>query len=236
MDSVLSIFARPEFALKRYAVLALFTLAAWAFGRRLTARIRYRSGLEATLLSTAIGIGALATGLMGLALVGLLRPVWIVLFLGATQIASWRVWRDELPKLTTWLGSRRPLSEALVVGQGCRDTITNRRDPTSERLFHGHAGDLIERRLLGELREQSAQRLQRGGMPLPGPGTDPYFSGGDSTWRHGSLADTELVSGIQIEHHYPGLRSTDANRRAYAALLAEAVRDFMLEHFGYFEP
>ena len=114
MDSVLSIFARPEFALKRYAVLALFTLAAWAFGRRLTARIRYRSGLEATLLSTAIGIGALATGLMGLALVGLLRPVWIVLFLGATQIASWRVWRDELPKLTTWLGSRRPLSEALV--------------------------------------------------------------------------------------------------------------------------
>lgn len=71
---------------------------------------------------------------------------------------------------------------------------------------------------------------------IPGPGTDPYFSGGYSTVRHGSLADTELVSGIQIEHHYPGLRNSDANRRAYAALLAEAVRTFMLEHIGYFEP
>lgn len=71
---------------------------------------------------------------------------------------------------------------------------------------------------------------------IPGPGSDPYFSGGYSTQRHGSQADTEVVSGIQIEHHYPGLRNTDANRRAYAALLAEAVRAFMLEHFGYFEP
>lgn len=71
---------------------------------------------------------------------------------------------------------------------------------------------------------------------IPGPGSDTYFSGGYSTRRHGSMADTELVSGIQIEHHFPGLRNSDANRRAYAALLAEAVRAFMLEHFGYFEP
>lgn len=84
--------------------------------------------------------------------------------------------------------------------------------------------------------------LEASGVPsvpspsIPGPGADPYFSGGYSTWRHGSLADTELVSGIQIEHHYPGLRNNDANRRAYAAILAEAVRDYMLEHFGYFEP
>ncbi|MDH3271022.1 MAG: Ig-like domain-containing protein [Gemmatimonadota bacterium] len=76
-------------------------------------------------------------------------------------------------------------------------------------------------------------------VPSPGdptPGDDPYFSGGYSTAIHGSRADTELVSGIQIEHHYPGLRDSDENRRAYAALLAAAVRDFMLEHFGYFEP
>lgn len=69
----------------------------------------------------------------------------------------------------------------------------------------------------------------------PAPGSDPYFSGGYSTRRHGSMADTELVSGIQIEHHYAGVRDTDANRRAYAAALAEAIRDFMLEHIGYFE-
>ncbi|NNF14930.1 MAG: hypothetical protein HKN72_17005 [Gemmatimonadetes bacterium] len=84
--------------------------------------------------------------------------------------------------------------------------------------------------------------LEEHGVPavpspsIPGPGSDPYFSGGYSTWRHGSLADTELVSGIQIEHHYPGLRNSDANRRAYATLLADAVRAFMLEHMGYFEP
>lgn len=83
--------------------------------------------------------------------------------------------------------------------------------------------------------------LEERGVPgvpspsIPGPGDDPYFSGGYSTWRHGSLADTELVSGIQIEHHYNGVRNSDASRRAYAALLAEAVRAFMLEHMGYFE-
>lgn len=84
--------------------------------------------------------------------------------------------------------------------------------------------------------------LEERGVPavpspsIPGPGTDPYFSGGYSTWRHGSLADTELVSGIQIEHHYRGLRNSDANRRAFATVLADAVRAFMLEHMGYFEP
>ena len=83
--------------------------------------------------------------------------------------------------------------------------------------------------------------LQDRGVPsvpspdMPSPGSDPYFSGGYSTERHGSRADTELVSGIQLEHHYPGIRDNDANRRAYSVLLAEAVRDFMLEHIGRFE-
>lgn len=69
----------------------------------------------------------------------------------------------------------------------------------------------------------------------PSPGSDPYFSGGYSTRRHGSLADTELVSGIQIEHHYSGIRDTEENRRTYATALAEAIRSFMLEHIGHFE-
>ncbi len=70
----------------------------------------------------------------------------------------------------------------------------------------------------------------------PSPGTDPYFSGGYGTRRHGSREATEVVSGIQIEHHYPGLRDTDLNRRAYADRLAVAIRLFMLDHIGYFEP
>lgn len=76
-------------------------------------------------------------------------------------------------------------------------------------------------------------------VPSPGdprPGTDPYFSGGYSTRRHGSIMDTELVSGIQIEHHYRDIRDSDANRRAYAARFARAIRAFMLEHIGRFEP
>lgn len=84
--------------------------------------------------------------------------------------------------------------------------------------------------------------LQAEGVPVlpspddPSPGGDPYFTGGYNTRRHGSFDDSELVSGIQIEHHYPGLRDTDARRRVYAAKLAIAIRSFMLEHFGFFEP
>jgi hypothetical protein len=70
----------------------------------------------------------------------------------------------------------------------------------------------------------------------PGPGTDAYFTGGYNTRQHGSRADSELVSGIQLEHQFPGLRDTDAHRREYADQLARAVRLYMLEHFGYFEP
>jgi hypothetical protein len=70
----------------------------------------------------------------------------------------------------------------------------------------------------------------------PSPGDEPYFTGGYSTRRHGSLADSELVSGIQIEHHFDGIRDTDENRRAYAAILARAIRAYMLEHIGFFEP
>lgn len=70
----------------------------------------------------------------------------------------------------------------------------------------------------------------------PSPGQTAYFRGGYGTRRHGSLEDGELVSGIQLEHHFAGLRDTPENRRAYAAKAARAIRRFMLEHVGYFEP
>lgn len=76
-------------------------------------------------------------------------------------------------------------------------------------------------------------------VPSPGdpaPGRDAYFTGGYNTATHGSSVDGEFISGIQIEHHYQGLRDTDANRRAYATKLAGVIRAFMLEHYGYFEP
>ena len=70
----------------------------------------------------------------------------------------------------------------------------------------------------------------------PSPGSDPYYTGGYNTREHGSRSPSEIISGIQLEHQYPGLRDSDANRRVYAAQLASAIRIFMLEHLGFFEP
>ncbi len=70
----------------------------------------------------------------------------------------------------------------------------------------------------------------------PGPGDAPYFRGGYNTREHGSVTDAEVVSGIQIEHHYGGIRDTPENRAEYAARAARVIRAFMLEHYGFFEP
>ena len=66
----------------------------------------------------------------------------------------------------------------------------------------------------------------------PSPGDAPYFRGGYNTREHGSLATGETVSGIQIEHHYRGVRDTDRNRRDYAARAALALHGYMREHYG----
>ena len=70
----------------------------------------------------------------------------------------------------------------------------------------------------------------------PGPGDAPYWRGGYNTRIHGSMGDGEVISGIQLEHHFPGLRDTAENRQAYAEKAARVIRKFMLEHFGFFEP
>lgn len=65
----------------------------------------------------------------------------------------------------------------------------------------------------------------------PDPGSDPYFTGGYDTRRHGSRSGGP-IDGIQIEHHRVGLRDTEANRAAYAAILAEVLEVYMAEHYG----
>jgi len=69
----------------------------------------------------------------------------------------------------------------------------------------------------------------------PSPGSDSYFSGGYNTVRHGSR-NGGGVSGIQLELQRPGLRDTDENRRSFGLRLAWVVEQFMLEHYGFFEP
>ena len=65
----------------------------------------------------------------------------------------------------------------------------------------------------------------------PGPGGDPFFSGGYNTARHGSRTDGS-VSGVQIECNYTGIRDTDENRQAFAENLAEVLRAFFQGTFG----
>ncbi len=75
-------------------------------------------------------------------------------------------------------------------------------------------------------------------VPSPathGPGDDPYFRGGYNTRRHGSFYDFEVIDGVQIEHHYRGVRDSEDSRKAYAAKTAIVIRKFMLEHYGIFE-
>jgi N-formylglutamate amidohydrolase len=56
----------------------------------------------------------------------------------------------------------------------------------------------------------------------PGPGDDPFFSGGYNTRRHGS-AEGGPLSGIQIEAPFPGVRETHEARAAFAEALADAL-------------
>lgn len=65
----------------------------------------------------------------------------------------------------------------------------------------------------------------------PNPLQDPYFNGGYNTVRHGSR-DGGHVSGIQIEHHFPGLRDTAENRERYAEALADALLAYFSANFG----
>ncbi len=63
----------------------------------------------------------------------------------------------------------------------------------------------------------------------PDPGGNTYFNGGYNTDRHGS-ADGGVISGLQIESNYDGVRDTDANRKAYAKVIVEIVDNYLNLH------
>ncbi|MGD8320721.1 MAG: Ig-like domain-containing protein, partial [Gemmatimonadota bacterium] len=66
----------------------------------------------------------------------------------------------------------------------------------------------------------------------PAPGSAPYFSGGYNTARHGSRAPDQVVSGVQLELPFSGIRDTEANREAFGRTLAAAMDDYMDAHGG----
>jgi hypothetical protein len=61
---------------------------------------------------------------------------------------------------------------------------------------------------------------------MPSPAGEPYFSAGYNTARH----TVNGVVGLQIEAHFVGVRDSDANRRAFAVALAEALQLWTVEH------
>ena len=67
---------------------------------------------------------------------------------------------------------------------------------------------------------------------IPDPHGEPFFSGGYSTRRHGSL-DGGVIDGVQIELHNPGIRDTDRNRRRFAGALARSLKLFLETHYGF---
>ncbi len=67
---------------------------------------------------------------------------------------------------------------------------------------------------------------------IPNPGDEPFFSGGYSTRRHGSL-DGSVIDGVQIELHGPGIRDTEQNRQRFAGALARSLKFFLETHYGF---
>ncbi|MYK68813.1 MAG: hypothetical protein F4020_04430 [Gammaproteobacteria bacterium] len=67
---------------------------------------------------------------------------------------------------------------------------------------------------------------------IPDPHGEPFFSGGYSTRRHGSL-DGGVIDGVQIELHGPGIRDTEENRRRFAGALARSLRFFLETHYRF---
>ena len=79
----------------------------------------------------------------------------------------------------------------------------------------------------------SGERVTTVPSPLiPDPHGEPFFSGGYSTRRHGSL-DGGVIDGVQIELHNPGIRDTDENRRRFAGVLARSLKSFLETHYGF---
>lgn len=69
----------------------------------------------------------------------------------------------------------------------------------------------------------------------PSPGSDPYFTGGYNTRRHGCGAAAAAVGGraggpicgVQIEANYSGVRDTEASRDSFAEATAGVLEIFL---------
>jgi hypothetical protein len=78
------------------------------------------------------------------------------------------------------------------------------------------------------------QALSIRGVPSPSdpnPGSNPYFTGGYDTRRHGSR-NGGTIDGIQLEHPW-AIRKTRDTRNPYAKKLAQALLSFCSKNYGF---
>jgi N-formylglutamate amidohydrolase len=99
----------------------------------------------------------------------------------------------------------------------------------AERAGKGLAEIIRGRRSLGTLLAERGYPAVPG-QRHPGPGPDPYFSGGYTTEQHGS-AMGGTISAIQMETPWHGVRDTGAHRKAFARAAAEALDEFLKTWF-----
>ncbi len=64
----------------------------------------------------------------------------------------------------------------------------------------------------------------------PNPGSDPYFDGGYSTYRHGSFLGG-TIDAFQLEFYRDGIRDNDQNVRAFAKVLDQVINSYILLHY-----
>jgi N-formylglutamate amidohydrolase len=145
-------------------------------------------------------------------------------------------------------GHAHPIAR-LELGYGLGAVSLNRDDATFD------AAGLAEKSSLRDLlaaRGGSGAALLRGPMSLgarmserglravpspaePGPGKNPFFSGGYIVQRHATAPETTKVDGLQIEAPRAEVRDTPEHRARFAQITAEALIIFLREHYG-FEP
>ncbi len=99
----------------------------------------------------------------------------------------------------------------------------------AEQAGEGLAQLIRGRRSLGTLLSDRGY-MTVPGRRCPGPGADPYFSGGYTIEQHGSVAGG-TISAIQMETPWQGVRDTEAHRKAFARAAAEALDEFLKTWF-----
>lgn len=123
----------------------------------------------------------------------------------------------------------------LALGDGTLDGSSSYENESSFQVFSENTTVSFSRLLRGHT--SLGTLMAAAGYPsvpsvdIPGPGSDPYFTGGYSLQQHG-CAGSGNICGLQIEHNYTGVRDTQANRAAYAAVLAQVYETYLAQNFG----